>query len=142
MTDWRQEVLQAARVARLATVDDQGQPHVVPIVFVYDGNLLYTPLGGKPKRVALDRLQRVKNIAANDQVAVVVDHYDEDWQQLSWVQLRGRAAVIMAGEDYDAGLALLQRKYPQYTAMPLAGRPLIVVQVARLRSWRTADATA
>ncbi|MBX0329703.1 TIGR03668 family PPOX class F420-dependent oxidoreductase [Oscillochloris sp. ZM17-4] len=142
MTDWQQEVLQTARVARLATVDDQGQPHVLPIVFAYDGRRLYTPLDGKPKQVALDRLQRVKNIAANDQVAVVVDHYDEDWQQLAWVQLRGRAAVIMAGEDYDAGIALLQRKYPQYTAMPLDGHPLIVVQVARLRSWRAADATA
>ncbi|NNJ12861.1 TIGR03668 family PPOX class F420-dependent oxidoreductase [Chloroflexales bacterium ZM16-3] len=142
MTDWQQEVLQTARVARLATVDAQGQPHVVPIVFAYDGRRLYTPLDGKPKQVALDRLQRVKNIAANDQVAVVVDHYDEDWQQLAWVQLRGRAAVITAGEDYDIGLALLQRKYPQYMAMPLDGCPLIVVQVARLRSWRAADATA
>jgi PPOX class probable F420-dependent enzyme len=107
MTDWRQELLQIARVARLATLDEQGQPHVVPIVFAYDGRHLYTALDGKPKRVAPDRLQRVKNIAANDQVAVVVDHYDEDWQQLAWVQLRGRAAVITAGEDYDVGLALL-----------------------------------
>jgi PPOX class probable F420-dependent enzyme len=142
MTDWRQELLQIARVARLATLDEQGQPHVVPIVFAYDGRHLYTALDGKPKRVAPDRLQRVKNIAANDQVAVVVDHYDEDWQQLAWVQLRGRAAVITAGEDYDVGLALLQRKYPQYTAMPLDGCPLIVVQVARLRSWRAMEATA
>jgi PPOX class probable F420-dependent enzyme len=139
MTDWRQELLQTARVARLATLDEQGQPHVVPIVFAYDGQRLYTPLDGKPKRVALDQLQRVKNIAANDQVAVVIDHYDEDWQQLAWVQLRGRAALITAGEDYDAGLELLQRKYPQYIAMPLDGRPLICVQVNRLRGWRAAD---
>jgi PPOX class probable F420-dependent enzyme len=139
MTDWRQELLQTARVARLATLDEYDQPHVLPIVFAYDGRQLYTPLDGKPKQVAPDRLQRVKNIAAHEQVAIVVDHYDEDWQQLAWVQLRGRAALITAGEDYAAGLALLQRKYPQYTAMPLDGRPLIVVQVARLRSWRAAD---
>jgi PPOX class probable F420-dependent enzyme len=142
MTDWRQELLQTARVARLATVDAQGQPHVVPIVFAYDGRRLFTPLDAKPKQVALDRLQRVKNIAANDQVAVVVDHYHEDWQQLAWVQLRGRAALITAGEDYDTGLGLLLQKYPQYTAMPLDGRPLIVVHVARLRGWRAIEAPA
>ncbi|NTW00769.1 MAG: TIGR03668 family PPOX class F420-dependent oxidoreductase, partial [Oscillochloris sp.] len=119
--------------------DDQGQPHVVPVVFAYDGRQFYTPLDGKPKTVALDQLQRVKNIATNDHVAVVIDHYSEDWRQLAWVQLRGHAVLLTAGDDYDAGLRLLRQKYPQYTAMPLDGRPLIVVQVARLRGWRAAD---
>jgi PPOX class probable F420-dependent enzyme len=141
MTDWREELLRTARVARLATVDAQGRPHVLPIVFAYDGRL-YTPLDGKPKRVAPGRLQRVQNIAANDQVAVVVDHYGEDWQQLAWVQLRGRAAVIAAGEDYDTGVVLLAGKYPQYATVPLAGRPLILVEVTALRGWRAAEPAA
>lgn len=140
MTDWRERVLQTARVARLATVDAQGRPHVLPIVFAYDGRQLFTPLDGKPKRVAPGRLQRVQNIAANDQVAVVVDHYDEDWGRLAWVQLRGSARVVVAGPVYEAGVALLLRKYPQYATVPLVGRPLIVVEGTALRGWRAADA--
>jgi coenzyme F420-0:L-glutamate ligase / coenzyme F420-1:gamma-L-glutamate ligase len=142
MNDWQQKLLQAARVARLATIDGQGQPHVVPIVFAYDGRQLFTPLDGKPKRVALDRLQRVRNLAANDQATVVVDYYSEDWGQLAWVQLRGRATLLTAGERYETGLALLTRKYPQYATMPLAGRPLIVLRVERLRGWRATPRTA
>jgi PPOX class probable F420-dependent enzyme len=80
----------------------------------------------------------VRNIAASARVAVVVDHYDEDWQQLAWVQLRGRASILAAGEVYEQGLALLQGKYPQYEELRLLGRPLIVVQVEQLRCWRFA----
>lgn len=139
MTDWQQALLQTARVARLATVDTHGQPHVVPIVFAYDEQRLFTPLDGKPKQVDGPGLRRVRNIAANDRVAIVVDHYSEDWRMLVWVQLRGRAELVTAGEAYEAGLALLQAKYQQYMAMPLNGCPLIVVHIHQLRSWQAAS---
>ncbi|HET7088666.1 MAG TPA: pyridoxamine 5'-phosphate oxidase family protein, partial [Anaerolineae bacterium] len=48
------------RVARLATADASGQPHVVPIVFATDGHHLYTPLDEKPKRVEPRQLKRVR----------------------------------------------------------------------------------
>ncbi len=138
LADWQRALLTAARVARLATVDERGQPHVLPVVFALDGERVVTPLDGKPKRVAEGALQRVRNIAANDRVALVVDHYDEDWQQLAWVQLRGRAALLAEGDAYAAGIALLRQKYPQYGHVPLDGRPLIVIEVDQVRGWRAA----
>jgi coenzyme F420-0:L-glutamate ligase / coenzyme F420-1:gamma-L-glutamate ligase len=133
---WEREFVAAHRVARLATVAADGQPHVVPIVYVLDAEQLFTPLDGKPKQVPLDKLQRVRNLAVNDRVAVVVDDYDEDWTQLAWVQLRGRATLLEAGDDYQLGLRLLQAKYPQYATVPLLGRPLIQIRIEAVRSWR------
>jgi PPOX class probable F420-dependent enzyme len=140
MIDWQRALLATARVARLATVDAQGQPHVVPIVFALHGELVVTPLDGKPKRVAGGELQRVRNIQANERVALVVDHYDEDWQQLAWVQLRGRAELLYAGDAYRAGIALLHQKYVQYDQVPLDGHPLIVIAVDHVRGWCSDEA--
>ena len=136
MVDWQRALLAVARVAHLATVDLHGQPHVVPIVFALDGERVLTPLDGKPKRVAGGALQRVRNIAANDRVALVVDHYDEDWQRLAWVQLRGRAALLTDGDAYATGIALLHQKYAQYEHVSLDGRPLIAIVVEHVRGWR------
>lgn len=136
MTDWQRALLEAARVAHLATVDERGQPHVVPVVFALDGGRVLTPLDGKPKRVAMGQLQRVRNIAANDRVSLVVDHYDEDWRRLAWVQLRGRAALLTGGDAYEAGIALLRQKYRQYEHVPLEGRPLIAIVMEQVRGWR------
>jgi coenzyme F420-0:L-glutamate ligase / coenzyme F420-1:gamma-L-glutamate ligase len=136
MTEWEREFVAAHRVARLATVAADGQPHLVPIVYVLDAEQLFTPLDGKPKQVPLDKLQRVRNLAVNDRVAVVVDDYDEDWTQLAWVQLRGRATLLDAGDDYELGLRLLEATYPQYATVPLLGRPLIQIHIEAVRSWR------
>ena len=123
------------RVARLATADASGRPHVVPIVFATDGQRLYTPLDEKPKRVAPGQLKRVRNLLANPQVAVVVDEYDEDWTRLAWVLVTGRGEMVEGGEAHAAGIRLLQDKYPQYDVMPLERRPLIVITPLRVRSW-------
>lgn len=123
------------RVARMATADAAGQPHVIPIVFAIDGRALYTPLDEKPKRVAPRQLKRVRNLLANPQIAIVVDHWDEDWTRLAWVMVSGRGQVVEEGEAHAAGVRLLQEKYPQYGAMPLDGRPLIVVTPLRVTSW-------
>src|SRR5204862_1297005 len=89
------EKLAAARVARLATTDPDGRPHLVPIVFALDGDTLYTAVDRKPKRSA--RLRRVENARARPDVTVLVDHYDEDWERLWWIRLRGRARVLDDG---------------------------------------------
>jgi amidase len=112
----------AARVARLATVDREGRPHVVPICFVVDGTTLYTAVDEKPKRTR--RLRRLDNIAANPRVEVLIDHYEDDWSKLWWVRLRGRARIV---EDPRA-VDLLAAKYPQYRERPPGG-PVIAIEI-------------
>lgn len=99
-----QRFVREARAARLATVDGLGRPHVVPIVFVYDGITLYTPIDLKPKAIDPLRLRRVRNILANPRVQVLVDRYDDDWTRLAYVQLRGRAELIAGGAEHGAAL--------------------------------------
>ena len=142
MTDWEYKFISEQRVARLATVDASCQPAVIPIVYAFDGVAFFTPLDAKPKRVAADQLQRVRNINANPSVAIIIDSYSEDWRRLAWVHVRGRARIITDGDEYTAGITLLGAKYPQYEHMPLAGRPLIKIEPTGIRSWRASDATA
>ena len=130
------------RVARLATVDERGRPHVVPICYAYTRGRLYTPLDLKPKAVAPEGLRRVRNILANPHVQVLIDDYDEDWSRLAFVQLRGTASLLHDGAEYQRALRLLRRKYAQYQALPLAGRPIIQIAVERVVAWgRVGDAT-
>ena len=131
--------LEEQRVARLATVDAQGRPHIVPIVFVYADEVLYTPIDLKPKAAQPERLQRVRNIRSCPDVQVLVDHYDEDWRQLSYVQLRGSAEIIQDGNEYRRAIRLLEAKYQQYKELPLEGRPIIKVSVERMVSWAAGD---
>jgi PPOX class probable F420-dependent enzyme len=117
-----------ARVARLATVDPQGRPHVVPICFALDGEMLYTVVDEKPKRT--HRLQRLSNIEANPRVEVVIDEYDEDWSRLWWVRLRGSARIV----DDPRAVELLSEKYPQYREAPPSG-PVIAVSIDERIAW-------
>jgi PPOX class probable F420-dependent enzyme len=117
-----------ARVARLATVDATGRPHVVPICFAIEGGTLYTAVDEKPKRTR--RLQRLANIEANPAVEVMIDHYEEDWSRLRWVRLRGTARIV---EDRHA-VELLAAKYPQYREQPPAG-PVIAVTIEERSEW-------
>ncbi len=138
MTSWELEFIQSRRVARLATVDLAGHPHVVPIVYAFDGTTLFSPLDAKPKRVDPMQLRRVRNLQANPHVAVLIDHYAEEWQQLAWVQIRGQAQLLTGGATYERGIALLLARYPQYVELPLDGRVLIGVVPDVVRSWRAA----
>lgn len=122
-----------ARVARLATVDGQGRPHVVPICFALADDVLYSAVDSKPKRSP--RLKRLENIRANPNVTVLVDHYEDDWSRLWWVRLRGRGRVLEGGEERDRALALLADKYPQYRAQPLVDA-VIAIDLDEWREWR------
>jgi PPOX class probable F420-dependent enzyme len=117
-----------AAVARLATVDREGRPHVVPICFVIDGSTLYTAVDEKPKRTR--RLKRLANIEANPVVEVLIDHYEADWSKLWWVRLRGSARIV---EDPRA-VELLAAKYPQYRELPPAG-PVIAIEIEKRSEW-------
>ena len=121
-----------ARVGRLATVDADGRPHLIPICFALDGDVLYSAVDEKPKRSK--RLRRLENIRAHSEVAVLVDHYEDDWTQLWWVRLDGTARILEEGPDREYGLALLRSKYEQYRSQPPTG-PVIAVHVERWRGW-------
>jgi PPOX class probable F420-dependent enzyme len=108
-----------SRVARLATIDDAGHPHVIPVCYATDGRAYYSPIDAKPKRTPPDRLKRVRNIRANPQVALLIDHYEEDWARLRFLMVQGRAEVLSGGTEWRTARALLEAKYPQYRALPL-----------------------
>lgn len=112
----------AARVGRLATIGEDGFPYLVPFCFVLHDGSLWMPLDAKPKRVPVEQLKRVRNLIERPSVGVVVDHWDEDWSRLGYVQIRGRADLIVDGEDRSTALRLLREKYPQYRAMPIIDR--------------------
>jgi PPOX class probable F420-dependent enzyme len=121
-----------ARVARLATIDPDGRPHLVPIVFALDGDTLYSAVDRKPKRS--QTLRRIENARVRPDVTVLVDHYDEDWAGLWWIRLRGRARVLDEGEEREHAVALLRDKYPQYRAEPPDG-PVLAVDIIEVREW-------
>jgi PPOX class probable F420-dependent enzyme len=117
------------RVARLATLGPDNRPHVVPICFALDGDTLYTAVDEKPK--ATRALQRLRDIEANPNVEVLIDHYDEDWSRLWWLKLRGTARVV---ERDERALELLQAKYAQYLERPPVG-PFVVIEIERRVEW-------
>jgi PPOX class probable F420-dependent enzyme len=126
------ERVAAARVARLATIDPDGRPHLVPIVFVLDQNTLYSAVDEKPKRSRT--LRRIENARARPDVTVLVDHYEDDWRHLWWVRLRGRARVLDEGEEAERALRLLTTKYDQYREQP-ASAPVLAIDISEWRSW-------
>ena len=74
-------------------------------------------------------------------MALVADHYEEDWQRLAWVMLRGRAEILSDGEEHDRAQELLRARYPQYRHMSLAALPVIAIRVARVASWGDLEAS-
>jgi PPOX class probable F420-dependent enzyme len=133
--------IHAQRVARLATVDDAGRPHAVPICFALQGDTLYTAIDGKPKSGDYHRLRRIRNVAANPQVQVLFDAYDDTgWSLLRYVQLRGRARIIEHGAEHAAAVGLLRARYPQYRpgggyGGGMESRPVIAVDAERIVEW-------
>jgi PPOX class probable F420-dependent enzyme len=124
--------LTAALVARLATTDPDGRPHLVPIVFAIDGDTLYSAVDAKPKRSRT--LRRIENARERPDVTILVDHYDDDWTRLWWIRLRGRARVLDGGDELEHALRLLAEKYPQYRDEP-PGAPVLAVDLTEVRDW-------
>lgn len=119
----------AARVGRLATVGADLRPHIVPVTYAVRGDELFVAVDQKPKTTTA--LKRLRNIAVHEQVAVLVDEYDEDWTHLWWVRVDGVARVV---PEHAAAVELLVAKYPQYEADPPQG-PVIVIQVDGWSGW-------
>jgi PPOX class probable F420-dependent enzyme len=128
--------IEAQRVGRLATADEDGRPHVVPVCYARDGLSFYIALDAKPKRVAHARLRRVRNILANPQAALVIDRYSDDWSALAYLLVRGAAALLPPGDaEHTRVVALLRERYPQYLAMPIDEQPVIVLRAESVVAW-------
>src|SRR6266568_4356506 len=131
----------AQRVARLATADAEGNPHVIPVCYAFDRSRFYTPLDEKPKRVAESKLRRVRNIAARPEVALVIDQYDDDWSRLGYVLVQGRAELLAPEDTTHAhALELLRERYSQYRTMALEKNAVIVITPDHVTSWGPAIA--
>lgn len=131
------EFVAGARVARLATADRAGAPHVVPLCFWFDGERFYFVIDEKPKRAAGTGLKRMRNIAENPRVALIVDHYEEDWAELAYVLVRGRARVVDDDSEYMLALRHLRDKYAQYRAMALSTEknPIVRIDPEHVHAW-------
>ncbi len=125
----------AQRVGRLATADARGNPHVVPVCFAVFDDTLYITIDEKPKRASGRPLKRLRNMMDNPSTAFVADRYDEDWTQLGWVMLRGRAEILADGAEHDRAQILLRERYPQYRTMQLADLPVIALRIERVTGW-------
>ena len=128
-------------VARLVTLGPEGRPAPLPIVFARSGANLFSPIDGKPKRGT--ELARERNLRADPRVALLLDHYEDDWRCLWWVAISGQARVVSpADPSLDRGVAAalgaLRAKYPQYASVPLtSGEPrLLRISIERVSSWR------
>jgi PPOX class probable F420-dependent enzyme len=127
--------IREARVGRLATVDEHGRPHVIPVCFVYQDGFIYSVLDAKPKRVPAPQLRRVRNLLANPNVQLLIDRYDEDWSRLRYIQLRGHASLLESGPEHETAILLLRDKYEQYASMPIDRAPVIQIVVDGHVTW-------
>ena len=127
-------LVEAARVARLATADAEGRPHLVPVCFVLDGagDRLHLAVDHKPKRGV--ELRRTANLRATGRACLLVDHYDEDWSQLWWVRLDGHGGQVHDPAEASRAVDALAAKYPQYRAHRPDG-PVLRIEVEAYRGW-------
>ena len=121
-----------ARVARVGTLDEHGRAHIVPIVFVIDGDTLYSATDAGPRPV-----KRLRNLERDHRVTVLVDVYDEDWSKVWWVRIRGRGRAVGDGPERDRARSLLFQKYPQFEDAPPteAAGPVMAVDVEEWSGW-------
>ncbi|MBW8485463.1 TIGR03668 family PPOX class F420-dependent oxidoreductase [Actinomadura parmotrematis] len=127
--------LAAVPVARLATADAAGRPHLVPVTFAVERGTVYTAVDHKPKTTR--DLRRLANVRANPRVALLADHYEDDWTRLWWVRVDGHARVVDDPARTAAPAALLAARYPQYRDRPPDG-PVIAITIDSWTGWSAA----
>ena len=131
------DFIESARIGHLATVSGAGEPHNIPLCFWFDGSRFYFVIDEKPKRKSGAEIKRMKNIAENPQVALVLDHYDEDWRRLAYVLIRGDARIVEDGAEYALVIQHLRHKYAQYHTMLLTQEknPAIRIEPEHVYAW-------
>src|SRR6516164_5275743 len=136
LTETEIQFINTQRVARLATADLDGHPHIVPVCYVYDGVHFYIPLDEKPKRVDEHKLKRVRNILARHEASLLIDQYDDDWSRLGYILVYGHAALLQPEDALHAqALVLIRERYIQYRSMALEKHAMIVITPASVTSW-------
>lgn len=131
------DFLAGARIGHLATVDAGGAPHNIPVCFWFDGSRFYFAIDQKPKRRTGMELKRMRNIANDPRVALLIDHYEEAWAFLAYILVHGHAQVVDDPNEYLLALRNLREKYPQYRQMALVAEanPMVRIDVDRVHVW-------
>ena len=132
-------VIAKAKVARLATVDSECKPHLIPVVFVYDNDYYFIPIDQKSKRSKPENLKRVKNIQQNPNVALLIDEYNEDWRKLYFIMIQGKASIVGGKESEQVLLEkahkMLSGKYVQYQEIGI-GDYIIMIVPQKVITWK------
>lgn len=132
LSPWARELTQSARVARLAYLDAEDRPRVLPVTFAVAAGAVWSAIDWKPKRTA--EPARVRRLRERPEAALCIDVYADDWERLAWVQVLGRVDVL-AVEAGRAGLDALLAKYAPYRERAPSG-PLLKLSVERTLEWR------
>ena len=133
-----EEFIERARVARLATIDSEFKPHLVPVVFVFNGNHFFIPVDEKRKTAKPEKLKRIRNIQDNPNVTLLIDEYSEDWTKLAFVMIQGKASIATKEEgniQVRQAYKKLMIKYLQYQRVGL-GERCIIITPKKVASWR------
>lgn len=131
------DIIERARIARLATIDSELKPHLVPVVFVFDGNHFFIPIDEKRKTAKPEKLKRIRNIQDNPNVALLFDEYSEDWTKLAFVMIEGKASIVnKTGGNIQVKQAYkkLMTKYIQYQKVGI-GEICIIIKPEKVASW-------
>ena len=123
------------RVAHLATLRPDGTAALVPIVFEAIGDRVVSAVDPKPKRTP--ELARLGHIARDPRVALLVDHYEDDWKGLWWVRVDGAAQRVDDAAEAGRAIDLLVDRYPQY-ARARPGGPVVAISIERMSGWSAA----
>jgi PPOX class probable F420-dependent enzyme len=133
---WARGLIEASRVARLGLLDGDGHPRVMPVTYALADGRLVSAVDDKPKRTPGERLARVRWLRARPEAAMTIDHYEDDWSQLAWVQALG-SVTVLEPQNAARELEALVERYAHYRAHPPAG-PVLALQPHRLLWWRAA----
>jgi PPOX class probable F420-dependent enzyme len=135
LPDWASDLIATERVARLAYLDDDERPRVLPVTFAVAGGAVWSAIDEKPKRSP--EPARVAYLRRRPEASLLVDRYDDDWSRLAWVQLIGSTLVVDA-RGRDDVVAALAVRYPHYRDQPPPG-PLLRFTPERAVWWRAAE---
>ena len=127
--------LEAHSVGHLSTVDEGGQPYVVPVCYAASQDRIFSVIDEKPKDVSRRELKRIRNIRSNPQVCLTVDTYSDDWSRLGFVMVRGEAAIVTSGPEHEAAIPLLCARYEQYRDLEFEERAVVVIKPHRVVTW-------
>ena len=135
-------IIDKARVARLATVDSECKPHLIPVVFVFDNYSYFIPIDEKTKRSRPEKIKRAKNIQQNSNVTLLIDDYNENWRKLYFIMIQGKASIIGGKKLEQNELLLLEKahkllsdKYLQYQKIGI-GEYVIMIIPQKVITWK------